>query len=597
MSGAAWWSMTDRGTHCGSCRLIPAEAESRVLSRLRSTIARETLQSMLSVARLRLALVVLLSAVFWGALYGLFIEGFVFLESIHAEVISLLFNAFFSALMIMLLFSTAILLYGNMYCSPEARLLLTLPVRAEAIFSHKFHEAMWFSSWGFILLGSPMLVAYGVVRGSPWTYYLLLLPFMVSFVVIPATLGGICCMSAVAWLGRLRVHALGILVAVVCAGAAWLGWSLIGSVAVVGGTSEWFETVLSRLSITEQKFLPSWWLSSGLIEAARDSKRPEARFAALSEAVKFLAVLVSNGMLLHLLARWLARSCYRQGYSQLVGEVPARRQRQISWVDQALSAAGTARGRPLRLLLVKDLRLFRRDISQWSQFVIFFGLLGLYFFNLRSFNYNMAYASMISFLNLAVAGLILSTFTTRFVYPMISLEGRRFWILGLLPVHRDQIVWSKFLFSFFGGLLPCCALLYLSDSMLGISRSLIWVHEICCVVLCMGLSGIAVGLGARMPDLRESSPAKIAAGFGGTLCLVLSSLFIMSVVVIAAIPTHLAMASRAFGGGGPPPTGLLGWASGPQGTATSLLVVGFLGVIAAFLPLELGLRAFRRLEP
>ena len=597
MSGTAWWSMTDRGTHCGSCRLIPAEAESRVLSRLRSTIAWETLQSMLSVARLRLALVVLLSVVFWGALYGLFIEGFLFLESIHAELISLLFNAFFSSLMIMLLFSTAILLYGNMYCSPEARLLLTLPVRAEAIFSHKFHEAMWFSSWGFILLGSPMLVAYGVVRGSPWTYYLLLLPFMVSFVVIPATLGGICCMSAVAWLGRLRVHALAILVAVVCVGAAWLGWSLIGSVAVGGGTSEMFETVLSRLSITEQKFLPSWWLSSGLIEAARDSERPETRLAALTEAVKFLAVLVSNGMLLHLLARWLARSCYRQGYSQLVGEVPARRQRQISWVDQALSAAGTARGRPLRLLLVKDLRLFRRDISQWSQFVIFFGLLGLYFFNLRSFNYNMAYASMISFLNLAVAGLILSTFTTRFVYPMISLEGRRFWILGLLPVHRDQIVWSKFLFSFFGGLLPCCALLYLSDSMLGISLSLIWVHEICCVVLCMGLSGIAVGLGARMPDLRESSPAKIAAGFGGTLCLVLSSLFIMSVVVIAAIPTHLAMASRAFGGGGPPPTGLLGWATGPQGTATSLLVVGFLGVIAAFLPLELGLRAFRRLEP
>ena len=597
MSGTAWWSMTDRGTHCGSCRLIPAEAESRVLSRLRSTIAWETLQSMLSVARLRLALVVLLSVVFWGALYGLFIEGFLFLESIHAELISLLFNAFFSSLMIMLLFSTAILLYGNMYCSPEARLLLTLPVRAEAIFSHKFQEAMWFSSWGFILLGSPMLVAYGVVRGSPWTYYLLLLPFMVSFVVIPATLGGICCMSAVAWLGRLRVHALAILVAVVCVGAAWLGWSLIGSVAVGGGTSEMFETVLSRLSITEQKFLPSWWLSSGLIEAARNSERPETRLAALTEAVKFLAVLVSNGMLLHLLARWLARSCYRQGYSQLVGEVPARRQRQISWVDQALSAAGTARGRPLRLLLVKDLRLFRRDISQWSQFVIFFGLLGLYFFNLRSFNYNMAYASMISFLNLAVAGLILSTFTTRFVYPMISLEGRRFWILGLLPVHRDQIVWSKFLFSFFGGLLPCCALLYLSDSMLGISRSLIWVHEICCVVLCMGLSGIAVGLGARMPDLRESSPAKIAAGFGGTLCLVLSSLFIMSVVVIAAIPTHLAMVSRAFGGGGPPPTGLLGWATGPQGTATSLLVVGFLGVIAAFLPLELGLRAFRRLEP
>jgi ABC-2 type transport system permease protein len=280
-----------------------------------------------------------------------------------------------------------------------------------------------------------------------------------------------------------------------------------------------------------------------------------------------------------------------------VGEVPARRRRRIAWADEALSAAGTARGRPLRLLLVKDLRLFRRDISQWSQFVIFFGLLGLYFFNLRSFNYNLTYASIISFLNLAVAGLILSTFTTRFVYPMISLEGRRFWILGLLPVHRDQIVWSKFLFSFLGGILPCCGLLWLSDTMLGIPKSLLYIHEICCVVLCLGLSGIAVGLGARMPDLRESSPAKIAAGFGGTLCLVLSSLFIMAVVLIAAAPTHLAMLTRAFTGGGPPPVGFLGWASGPQGTAASLLAIGVLGVLAAFVPLELGLRAFRRLEP
>jgi len=584
-------------SHEESCHLIAVEAESRVFSGLRAAIAWQTLRSMLAEARLRLALVVLLSAVFWGLLYGLFFEAFSFLDSIHAEVISLLFNAFFSSLMVMLVFSTGILLYGNMYCSPETRLLLTLPVRAEAIFAHKFIDAMWFSSWGFILLGSPMLVAYGIVRGAPWTYYLLLLPFMVSFALIPASVGGILCMAVVAWLGRLRMHALAMLVAVAAAGAVWLGWSLLGSAVAGGVTTEWFDTVITRLSIAEQKFLPSWWLSSGLMEAARWRVQPEARFASLSEAVKFLAVLVSNGLLLYLLAWRLARSSYRLGFSQLVGEMPARRQRRIAWFDEALSAAGTARGRPMRLLLVKDLRLFRRDIAQWSQFAIFFGLLGLYFFNLRSFNYNLVYASMISFMNLAVAGLILSTFTTRFVYPMISLEGRRFWILGLLPVHRDQIVWSKFLFSFIGGLLPCCGLLCLSDSMLGISLGLVGVHEICGVVLCMGLSGIAVGLGAWMPDLREPSPAKIAAGFGGTLCLVLSSLFIVAVVTVAAVPTYLTMFSEVFGGKSPSPTGIFGWASGPLGTATSLLIVGVIGTIATFVPLQLGLRAFRRLEP
>ena len=585
------------GRHEESCNLIAVEAESRVFSRLRAAIAWQTLRSMLSEARLRLALIVLLSAVFWALLYSLFFEAFSFLDSIHADVISLLFNAFFSSLMIMLVFSTGILLYGNMYCSPETRLLLTLPIRPEAIFAHKFIDAMWFSSWGFVLLGSPMLVAYGVVRGAPWTFYLLLLPFMVSFALIPASVGAMLCMAVVAWLGRLRMHALAILLTIAGAGAVWLGWSLLGSAATSGMTAEWFDTVITRLSIAEQKFLPSWWLASGLIEAARWGTQPEARFASLSEAGKFLAVLVSNGLLLSLLARRLARSSYRTGFSQLVSEMPARRQRRIAWFDEALSAAGTARGRPMRLLLVKDLRLFRRDIAQWSQFAFCFGLLGLYFFNLRAFNYNIAYASMISFLNLAVAGLILSTFTTRFVYPMISLEGRRFWILGLLPVHRDQIVWSKFLFSFIGGVLPCCGLLCLSDSMLGISPALLGVHEICGVVLCMGLSGIAVGLGAWMPDLREPSPAKIAAGFGGTLCLVLSSLFIVSVVTVAAVPTYLAMAGEAFGGGGRSSAGIFGWASGPLGTATSLLIVGVLGAIATFVPLQLGLRSFRQLEP
>jgi ABC-2 type transport system permease protein len=585
------------GSPAQSCRLLSIDAESRLLLRLRAQVAWASLRTMLSSARLRLSLVILLSAMFWGSLYGLFVEAFTFLDSLHAEVISLLFNAFFSSLMVMLVFSTGILLYSGLYCSAEARLLMTLPAREESIFAHKFQEAMWFASWGFILLGSPMLVAYGAVRHSSWTYFALLLPFMVSFVVIPSTIGSICCMAMVAWMPRLRVHALSACLVAMCGLGLWLAWTSLSSVKADSMSAAWFEQTFARLAITEQKLLPSWWLSSGLIEAARVGANAQERRAALGEAISFLALLVANGMLLQLVAGWLATRAYRLGYSELAGEVPARRQRPIGWFDQMLMNAGSAAGRPLRLLVVKDLRLFRRDISQWSQFVIFFGLLGLYFFNARSFNYNNAYASMIGFLNLAVVGLILSTFTTRFVFPMISLEGRRFWILGLLPLHRDQIVWSKFLFSFVGGLLPCCGLVLLSDVMLGLPRRAIVIHEICCVVLCMGLSGIAVGLGAKMPDLRESSPAKISSGFGGTLSLVVSSLFIMLVVVTAALPTHLFLATHAFGADAVAPGGWLAWAGSTQGIVASLSVVVVLGLVATFVPLVLGLRAFRQLEP
>ena len=84
---------------------------------------------------------------------------------------------------------------------------------------------------------------------------------------------------------------------------------------------------------------------------------------------------------------------------------------------------------------------------------------------------------MVSFLNLAVVGLILSTFTTRFIYPMISLEGHCFWILGLLPIERDTILWSKFWFASLGSWVPCALLVLLSDMMLHVPMLVIIVSS------------------------------------------------------------------------------------------------------------------------
>ena len=58
-------------------------------------------------------------------------------------------------------------------------------------------------------------------------------------------------------------------------------------------------------------------------------------------------------------------------------------------------------------------------------------------------------------------------------------------------------------------------------------------------MLCLGLSGISVGLGARLPNLRETDPSKIAAGFGGTLNLLVSLVFIFAIVTALAVPCHL----------------------------------------------------------
>ena len=50
------------------------------------------------------------------------------------------------------------------------------------------------------------------------------------------------------------------------------------------------------------------------------------------------------------------------------------------------------------------------------------------------------------------------------------------------------------------------------------------------------LSGLAVGLGALFPNFKEDNPSKIVSGFGGTLCLVISFIYISVVVALVAIP-------------------------------------------------------------
>jgi ABC-2 type transport system permease protein len=207
---------------------------------------------------------------------------------------------------------------------------------------------------------------------------------------------------------------------------------------------------------------------------------------------------------------------------------------------------------------------------------------------------------LISFFNLAVVGLLLSAFTTRFIFPMISLEGRRFWILGTAPISRETILWGKFWFACAGSLPTCAALVLISDLTLRIdarSMAVVFIHQVACCMLCIGLSAMAVGLGARLPNLRESSPSKIAAGFGGTLNLVLSSLYIIAIILLTAVPCF-------FWGGIPDvrnsPVKLLFNGTFGLGTTESVVLGVILTVLLGFLTavacLRMGTRAFRRLE-
>ncbi len=585
--------------------VISPDEEARAFWRSRLNVVRTLMRQGMQSARLRVGVFLVVSLFFWVGLLFLFAAGFRFLEAVlehegmRAQTVQAIYNVFFSALLAMLTFSSGLILYSSLYRSPEALFLLTTPASAGRILLHKLQEATLFSGWGLVLLGSPLLIAYGYTFASPWYYYVMLLPFMVAFVMIPSNVGAIFCMLVVRLLPTGRMYAMGVL------GAVVLGLFVAGGYAIFGGNDhqamspEWFQETLGRLRFTEQRVLPSWWLSSGLLEAAHPSQTPGA-WPSWMESLAFFALLLSTAMFTQLVAQWTAHFTLRAGFSSLQGVTSSKRAIKVSWLDRLAGGLMFPFSPVMRTMLVKDFRTFRRDPMQWAQFAILFGLLVLYFLNIRRFEHGSSqsrWTIVIGFVNVIVVGLILSTFTTRFIYPLISLEGRRMWILGTLPIDRASVVWGKFLLSCAASLPTCCGLILLSDVMLETAAQswvLLVVHQVQCIALCLGLSALAVGLGSRYPNLREPSPSRIAAGFGGTLNLVVSSLFILSTAVLTSVPGFFWLEQTAaqklpyllqLAG--------LGNVYGLIAGAVWLLVVTS---VATIVPMRMGLYSFHRLE-
>ena len=130
--------------------------------------------------------------------------------------------------------------------------------------------------------------------------------------------------------------------------------------------------------------------------------------------------------------------------------------------------------------------------------------------------------------------------------------------------------------------------------MLGMSPVMIALHVGMVAVLCMGLSGISVGLGARLPNLRETDPSKIAVGFGGTLNLLVSLVFIFAIVTALAVPCHLYFLGQEH-----PEHDVAGAVAqrvpvlADRGDRRRAWSIGAVGTIV---PLRIGIKAFQRME-
>lgn len=582
----------DPQTHANDAASMTSETGAKPLKFLRRRLLSNTLRDLWKHGRLRLGVAVFCCFVFWAGMFVLFLGGFAFVEQfkLTAEIYEYLFSLFFLTLFVMLGVSAGIIVYAGVLHGRESAWLLTQPVREDMLFAHKFAESIAFAGWGVLLLGSPVLVAYGLIAKAGVLYFVTIVPLLVAFVGLPGAIGATVALFVGYLIPRRPKTILGVLGVIAIAVIGRFAWNLFRTPGTAL-TPDWMDNLLGRLAFSRHPLLPSRWMARAVIDMAQGSTKT---------GLAYLVTIGANAAMAWLVATLVARMILRPAYCRAQGERSGRRRRGTAWIERVVNVGFPFLARPVRLLIAKDARSFLRDPAQWSQFFIFFGLLAAYFANIRRFSSNLespVWRNLVSFLNLSVTALLLATFTTRFIFPMMSLEGRNAWMLNLLPLKRTQILWGKFAFAAALAFLSSESLLLISDIQLGLEPGLIAVHATLMAILCFGLSAISVGLGARLPNYRESDPSKIAAGFGGTLNLVVSLLFLLVAIGAVALPCHLYFA------------GLDTRAEGFRRLTTSWtqeqfrqrLAIGLslsiaVGVAAVAIPLRLGSKALENQE-
>ena len=131
---------------------------------LRWRLLHNTLRNLVHHSLIRLVTIVLCSLLIWGVVFAGSYLGFHELKykwnlPLDNSILDVLFVLLFSTLTLMLIFSTAIILYSSLFASPEATFLLGAPVPADQVFAYKYQGAVAFGSWAFVLLASPILIA------------------------------------------------------------------------------------------------------------------------------------------------------------------------------------------------------------------------------------------------------------------------------------------------------------------------------------------------------------------------------------------------------------------------------------------------------
>jgi ABC-2 type transport system permease protein len=531
----------------------------------------------------RVLLLALVGLVFWAAVFGIAYRVLSYFRSVDeignlmaGKVLGVILLAFLS----ILLLSNIITALSTFFLAKDLDLLVAAPIGGSRLYLAKLAETIVHSSWMVALLALPIFTAYGIVYSGGLMFPVVALTAFLPYLILPAVLGTAITLVLVNVFPARRTREL-------------LGLMATGTlvIAVVAlrflrpeqlAQPEGFRNLVDYLAVLRtptSRFLPSEWTAAMIMNWLLHvgDPWPIAKLWCAAPAA------VAMGGLLH-------RRLYHLGFSKAQEGAERKIRRPLRGPLAGLLGFLPASKREF---ILKDLRLFFRDNTQWSQLILLAVLLMVYLFNIKSLPLNSGervpfrLVTLISFLNLGLAGFVLSAVAARFIFPAISLEGRQMWLLRSSPLDPQAMLWSKYWMGTVPLLVLALVITVFTNWLLHAGVFMMTVAVGTIVLYTLAASALALSFGALYPQFGTENAAQIPTSFGGLVYMMSSLSLLATIIMIEAGPVTDQLRVERFAYPSHQNTGEL---------FASAVIVGLVCIAATIFPLRMAHRTIERME-
>ena len=479
-----------------------------------------------------------------------------------------------------LVFSNIIASLSTLYISKDLNLLLAAPIKHSEVYVSKFFQSVVNSSYMVLVFGLPIYFALGRAFGEGMKYYLVMVSMFIPFITIPGSIGILFTMLLMRFFPAKRTYQIFTFMGMIFAAGLIIFFRFLKPETLyrdITDTSQpVFFDLLESMKVPQYQFLPSTWFThviNDMVGIEHNVFWPNILLLVFGAVVSFVVVY------------YIAKRIYFSGFSQAFESKKRGRQMDIlrfSVFDRSFRYFDP----PQRAVLIKDMKTFFRDPAQWSQIFLLVSLIFIYLFSIYNIPADTLFLkNLTSFLNLGLAGFIISALTVRFVFPTTSLEGDAYWIIFSSPLSVKKFLWGKFIVFVIPIIFLGELLIVSSNFILRADYFFMMLSSITMLVISLTLTAMGVGLGAIYPRFKHENSTEIAGSFGGVIYMISSLIYVGMTAVILARPVYLYFMDELY-------PGTFSWWS----LVISITILILLNLFAFFFPMWRGVKNLESME-